>query len=365
MTPGHDYDDAAAISLRELLQPLARGWRWMVCAPMAAGVLAYGGSYLISPTFSSTTTFLPPQQQQSSAASALASLGALAGLAGGAAGIKSPADQYVALMQSVTVSDRLIERFKLMDVYESKYKMDARKALLENAQITIGKKDGLISVTVEDHDPDRAAAIANQYVDELRRMTNSLALTEAQQRRAFFERQMETSQTKLVQAQQALQASGFSAGALKAEPKAAAEGYARLKAELSATEIKLQTLRANLTQEAPEVKALLATAQALRGQLASAESSNSTSDGGSDYVSKYREFKYQETLADLMTKQFELAKIDESREGALIQVVDEATPGERKVKPKRSIIALSAAFLAFLVMGAILFARSRTALSST
>ena len=342
--------DDDGISLLDLLAILAARWRLLVFTPIAAGALAFGGTYLIAPTFTARTTFLPPQQQQSTAASALASLGALSGLAGGMANIKSPADQYVSLMQSANAQDRIVDQFKLMDVYESKYRFEARKTLSQNVRISLGKKDGLITVEAEDTDPQRAADLANAHVTELRRLSSDLALTEAQQRRAFFEAELQKTRTKLTQAQQSLQSSGFSASALRAEPKAAAEGYAALKAEATAAEVKLQTLRRGLADNTPEVQQQVTLLGALRAQLSKLESSSDTKNDA-DYISRYREFKYQEALFDLFAKQYEMARLDESREGALIQVVDVATKPEWKSKPKRASIALAAAFGAALLLG--------------
>lgn len=350
----NDHAEDDGLNLRELLQPLLDRWKLMLAAPVLAGALGVACSYLITPVFSSTTTFLPPQQQQSSAASALASLGSLAGLAGGVAGIKSPAEQYVSLMQSVTVADRLINKFNLKTVYDEKFVQDARKALAEHSQFSVGKKDGLITVSVEDTNPQQAAAMANQYVEELRRMTQVLAVSEAQQRRVFFERQLQDAKTRLTVAQSALQDSGFNAGALKAEPKAAAESYAKVRAELATAEIRLQGMRNNLAEGTPEVRQLTTTVQALRGRLAEQERSQveaASNPTGSNYIGKYREFKYQETLFELMARQYELARVDESREGALIQVVDAALPAEKKIKPKRSFIALATAFGGTLLLG--------------
>jgi uncharacterized protein involved in exopolysaccharide biosynthesis len=291
----------------------------------------------------------------------LASLGPLASLAGGAVGNKSPGEQYVALMQSVTVSDRLIEQFKLMEVYDQKFRVDARHELGKNVRIALGKKDGLISVEVDDHSPQRAADIANRYVDELRRVTGSLAVTEAQQRRVFFEQQLKQGRDKLIQAQQALQASGFNLNALKAEPKAAAEGYAKMKAEVTGAEIRLQALRGTMTDTSPEVRQQQTALNAMREQLAKVEAATQVS-GGPDYVSRYRDFKYQEALFEVYARQFELARVDESREGALIQVVDPATPPEKKSKPKRAYTAVIAGLVtAALLLVFVLFRRSRTA----
>ena len=172
-------------------------------------------------------------------------------------------------------------------------------------------------------------------------MTNDLAITEAQQRRVFFEKQLAQTSERLATAQKSLQGSGISEGALRTEPKAAADAFASLRAQTTAAEIKLQTLRHYLTEDAIEFKAAQSTLAALRTQLAKVESSSSGGDSN-DYIGKYREFKYQETLFDLFARQYELAKLDESREGALIQIVDVATPPERHSKPRRALLSASA-----------------------
>lgn len=343
------WDEDEGVSLFEIVAVLGRKWRMLVVAPMLIGTLTLAGTYLIQPTFTARTTFLPPQQQQSSTAAALASLGALAGLAGGAGGIKTPGDQYVSLLSSVNVEDRIVERFKLMELYEAKFRFEARKTLKENVRISLGKKDGLITVEADDKDPQLAAEIANQYVTELRRLTSELALTEAQQRRAFFEGQLKNSRAKLAEAQQALQRGGFNAGALKAEPKAAAENFAQIKAQLTGAEVRLQALRRTLTDSAPEVQQQASLVGALQGQLLKLEGTAENASG-SDYVGRYREYKYQEALFELFSKQFELARLDESREGGLIQVVDVATPPERKSKPKRAMLAISGTALSALAL---------------
>lgn len=354
--PRYEDEDDASVSLFELADILRQHLVLLIVGPLLAGLAALGIAFLITPTFTARTSLLPPQQQQSAAAAALASLGALGGLAGMAGGVKSPADQYVALMQSTTVADRLIDKFELMKVYDEELRVDARRWLEKNSRFAIGKKDGLIAIEVDDESPQRAADIGNQYVEELRRMTSVLAVSEAQQRRAFFEVQMKNAQQQLVRAQQALQASGFSPGALRAEPRAAAEGYARLKAEVTAADVRLQTLRGSLSDNAVEVQQQLAALNALRDQLSRLEQATNVG-AGPDYISKYREFKYQETLFELLARQYELARVDESREGALIQVVDPATPPEKKSKPKRAVIALLSTAAALL--GLIVFVLAR------
>jgi uncharacterized protein involved in exopolysaccharide biosynthesis len=352
------------IDLARTLAPLRPRWRLMLGTTLATGALGYAASFLIPPQFTSTTTFLPPQQQ-SAAASALASLGALSGLLGGGNGMKSPADQYISLMQSTTVADRMIDRFHLMTVYDKKYRHDARKALANSVTMTLGKKDGLISVAVEDESPQRAASMANQYVEELRRMTSTLAVSEAQQRRVFFEKQMLETKERLTAAQTALEATGFAAGALKAEPKAAAEQYAQLRAQAVAAEVKLQTLRNSLAETSPQVAQQVTLVNALRSQIADLEAAAKPDNASPNYVGKYREFKYQETLFDLLAKQYELARVDEAREGALIQVVDPALPSELKSSPKRLLIAVLAALGGFIASAAWVLAKSRGGSAAT
>ncbi|MEI6028256.1 MAG: Wzz/FepE/Etk N-terminal domain-containing protein [Betaproteobacteria bacterium] len=333
------------ISLLDLALVVAENLRLLIIGPLIVGLAALGISFAVPPTFTAKVVMLPPQQQQSAAAAALQNLGALAGIAGGAAGIKSPADQYVALMQTTTVEDRLIERFKLMAVYDEKYRSDARKELEKNTRISAGKKDGLLTIEFDDHDPQRAADIANAYVEELRHITSSLAITEAQLRRAFFEKQLAQTKEKLTAAQRALQAAGITEGAIRAEPKAAAEAYARLQAEVTAGEVRLQTMRGYLAETAPEFQQTQNQLTALRSQLARREAVNTAGAQG-DYVDRFREFKYQETLFELFARQYEVARIDESREGAVIQVVDAATAPERKSKPKKALIAVVATLAA-------------------
>jgi uncharacterized protein involved in exopolysaccharide biosynthesis len=354
--PLADDVEQDSISLLDLLLPLIESWKLWIFGSLAVGLAALGAAFLMTPSFTARTSFLPPQQAQSGMASALASLGGLAGLAGAAGGIRSPADQLLALMQSTTAQDRLIDQFKLIDLYDVKYRFEARKVLEKNTRMAIGKKDGLISVEVDDASPQRAAEMANAYVEELRRMTSVLAVSEAQQRRLFFEKELKDARDQMAKAQQALQATGFNLGALRAEPKAAAEGYARLKADITAAEVKLRILRDSLADSAPEVQRQLAGLSELRNQLARLEQS-AESNVGPDYVTKYREFKYRETLFELFAKQYEIARVDESREGALIQVVDVALPPEYKSKPKRAFIAVAATLLAFLLLGVYILMR--------
>ncbi|PUE08598.1 lipopolysaccharide biosynthesis protein [Limnohabitans sp. T6-5] len=335
------------ISLLDLLQTIVDNLRLLVLGPLAAGVLALGISFLVKPTFTAETSFLPPQQQQGMAASMLASLGALGGLAGAATGLKNPADQYVAFLKSNSIKDALIDRFKLLERYDAKLRANARKALEANVKIASGK-DGLITVTVDDTDPQIAADMANAHVQELTQLMGRLAVTEAQQRRQFFEKQLQQTKDKLTQAEIQLKETGISGDVLKSNPASAVAAVAALQAQVTVQEVKIGAMRGYLADTAPDFKQALNELANLRAQLAKQSQDTASSPGkgqGStqgDYVTKYREFKYQETLFELFAKQFEMAKLDESREGATIQVLDKAQAPELKSKPKKALIAILA-----------------------
>jgi uncharacterized protein involved in exopolysaccharide biosynthesis len=357
---GAPADDEGADML-DLATPIAAHWRSILGVTVAGGALALAATFLITPRFTAESSFIVPQQQ-GGATGALASLGALAGLGGAQ---RTQADQYVALMQSVTISDRVIDKFQLMQVYDTPLRFLAREKLKKAAAINAGKKDGLITVAVTDTSPQRAAAMANDYIEQLRAITATLAITEAQRRRMFFEKQMLDTKARLVTAQTELQSSGISEGTLKAEPRSAAEAYARLRAELTTTEVTLQTVRESMADTAPEVQTLAAKANALRDQIRSAERSDAAASSPPGYIDKYREFKYQETLFDLMAKQYELARVDEARDGTLIQVVDPAQPPEHKSSPRRLPIAVAAALACLVLYSGWIIARARWRLHMT
>lgn len=340
---GQDEEEDGGISLFDLLHTLIAHWRLLTLGPLLAGLVALGLAFLIPPSFTAKTSFFAPQSQQSGAAAMLQNLGPLSGLAGAAAGMKNPADQYVALLRSRSLQSALVDRFKLQSKYQSPLKDDALELLEGMVGINAGK-DGLIVISVSDRDPAFAASVANAYVDELRKMTARLALTEAQQRRQFFEKQLLQTKASLAQAELALKKTGVNVLALKANPAAAVNAVAQLQAQVTAQQVKLSSLRAYATESSSEVKQTQTELAALRAELAKISRNDAavdTNDG--DYVSRYRDVKYYETLFELFAKQFELAKVDEARDGPMIQVVDEALPPERKSKPMKGQIAVSTA----------------------
>jgi uncharacterized protein involved in exopolysaccharide biosynthesis len=338
MQPATPEDDDE-INLLDLLQVVVENLRLLIATPLAVGLLALGFSFTIAPTFTATAKFMPPQQHQSMAASMLAGLGALGGLAGAATGLKNPADQYVAFLQSRSVQDALIDRFKLTERYNTKYKQDTRLVLTNVVQVASGK-DGLITIDANDRDPAFAAQLANAHIEELGKLLDRLVVTEAQQRRVFFEKQLTNAKVNLTKAEQALRASGVGVGALNADPTAAVAGLAKLKATVAAQEIKLASMRSYLTESAPDFKQAQTELFAMRSQMAKAEKEEPANASDSDYIAKFRDFKYYETLFELFSKQYEMARVDEAREGTVIQVVDVAQPPELKSKPKKALIAM-------------------------
>ena len=350
--------DDDEINLLDLLVVVADNLRLLVLAPLAIGLLALGISFLIPPTFTAKTEFLPPQQQQSGAVAMLQSLGALGGLASAATGLKNPNDQFIAFLGSTTVQDALIVRFELAKYFKSEFKTDARGKLENVTAITSGK-DGLIAVEVSDKDPVFAASLANAYVEELSKLLGRLAVTEAQQRRVFFEAQLQKTKDALVKAEQALGASGVNVATLKTRPEVAVAAVAQLQAQIAAQEVKLASMRGYLTESASDFRQAQTELAALRSQLGKSEKTSTAapSGGDADYVARYRDFVYQQTLFELFAKQYEIARIDESREGAVIQIVDAAEPPERKSKPKKGMIAAVVALGSGLFLLVFVFVR--------
>ncbi|MBU1223581.1 MAG: lipopolysaccharide biosynthesis protein [Gammaproteobacteria bacterium] len=353
-----DEDDG--INLLDILQILAENARLLVFGPLVVGLIALGVSFSSKPYYVAETNIMTPQQQ-SGAAAALAQLGALAGMAGAVGGLKSPADMYIGLLKSRTVADRMINRFGMMKIEGVKTREDARDIL---TKITGGtaRKDGQITIKVAANDPGLAAAMANAYVEELASLTGRLAVTEAQKRRQFLEKELAKAKQNLVKAEIALGGVGVSENTLKFNPVAMGQGLATLKAQITARELQLSSMRGVLTENSPDFRQAQRELAALRGQLGKFENTVPTG-GNAEYINRYRDFKYNEVLFEQLAKQFEMAKIDESSDGAVIQVVDVAVPPERKSNTPKSKIAILATLAAGFVL--MLFVFVRHALKNT
>jgi len=303
------------------------------------------------------TRILTPQQSVSgSAAQLLSQLGGL-GAATGLPGMKTTSDLYIGLVRSRTVLDRIVDRFKLLDVYDVKYREDARRELLTALKIQDDKKSGIIAIGVEDRDPKRSAEMSNAFVEELKRLTQSIAITEASQRRLFFEEQLKSAKEALIQSEESLKGFQEKTGAieLKEQAKAIIESVAHLRAQIAAKEVELKVLRTYATSQNPDIQKIEEQLRGMREQLSKLEAKGGSSpdpimsagrmpEAGTGYVRKIRDLKYYETLYELLAKQYEIAKMDEARDAAVVQVLDQAMPPEKKVKPNRTMMVAIAAF---------------------
>jgi len=326
-------------------------------------------SLLLPKTYTANAKIMPPQQNQSMGAMAAlgSQLGPLAALVGGGLGLHSPSDLYVAMLRSRTVADDLIDRFSLMDVYHKKLRVDACKKL-EDHSLIIAAKDGVISVSVDDRDPRRAAEMANAYAEELEKLTKILAVSEAAKRRLFFEREVKMASDDLGNAEVALKQTQEKTGLilLDSQSRAMIESLTSLRARVAAQEVLVQEMRTFATPENPELIREEKALEALRDQLNRLEGGQgkrlfadvpieNVPTAGLEYVRKYRDVKYREALFELLAKQYEAAKIDEARDSLIVQVLDKAVPPERKSGPLRALIVLGSTFLALLVAVLIAF----------
>jgi len=358
------------VSVLDLLIVLAKHKTLVLGLPAAAALISLVVSLLLPNYYTGTTKILPPQQTQSTSA-VLAQLGNLAGLAGSAgAGLKNPNDLYVGMLKSRTVADSLIQRFDLNKLYDQSYQSSTRKRLEKETTITAGK-DGIISIQVDDKDPKRAAELANAYVDELFKLTKVLAVTEASQRRLFFERQLELAKDSLARSEastrQALQKGGLVL--VEGQGRVMAETSARLRAEITVKEIQIGAMRTFASEQNPELQRTQQQVEVLRRELARVEGTSGAGSSrpeepnvkGIENLRLLREMRYNEVTYELLAKQYEIAKIDEAKDSAVIQVMDRAIEPDRKSKPVRwQIVLLSTLVTGLLaVLAAFLLEASR------
>lgn len=355
--------DEDEISLLDLAIALGEEKKTLFAIPVLTTTLAIVVSLLMTPIFSAKTVMLPPQQQQSGAASALASLGALAGLAGGAAGIKSPDEMYIAFMQSETLQNELIKKYDLQERYKAKTLVDTRNAMKGIVKIAADKKSGLITIEANDKDPEFAARLANAHVEELRSLMGKLAVTDAQQRRVFFEQAIVKTQNELAEAEANFRAakekSGMQVTAVIAETSVRAG--AEMRAQIAAKEVQLAAMSNFATSQNPDIQRLAGELSALRSQLKKLEQGSGFDDKSSPVqqlaVKAYRDIKAREAMMGVLVAQYESARVDEAKEGPLIQQVDIASTPERRSSPKRAIIVLASAFAGLFLGVLVAFVR--------
>jgi tyrosine-protein kinase Etk/Wzc len=354
------------ISLLDMLIVIAR-FRWVivkiaVCITVAAVII----SLLLPIRYTASTSILPPQQGSSAGSSLmsqLGSLGSVASLAGSSSlGLKNPNDLQVAMLQSRTVEDAMVNRFHLMQLYDEQRQSDARKKFEKMVTIDSGSKDGLIRISITDRDPQRAAEMANAYVEEFKRQSAGLAVTEASQRRLFFEQQLSHAKDNLANAEEDLKKTGQKTGLMQldSQTRATIGLLADLRGQIAAKEVEISGLRSFATGENPELQMA---EQQLAGLRAQEQKMGAASEGATnalipkgnmqetsfEYIRKLRDVKYYETIFDLLARQYEVAKVDEAKQGSVVQVVDRAIVPDRKSSPQRTLIVLGAAVFGLFV----------------
>jgi tyrosine-protein kinase Etk/Wzc len=353
--------DTDEISLLDVLIVLAKHKKLIIGLPFLAAVVTAGITLLMPNWYTATAKLLPPQQSQSNAVAILGQLGALGG-ASQALGIKNPSDIFVSMLKSRTVSDVLIQKFELQKVYDEDTMMKTREKLADYTNLT-ASKDGVITIEVEDKDPKRATAIANAYVGELRGLTLNFAIGEAGQRRLFFETRLTKAKDDLSQAEVQLKKFQQQTGLISPMGQAGltVSAAAGLRAQITAREVQLSAMRTFATENNPDIQRIQQEISGLRSEMARMDKNNDIAKGdvltpvgkapevGLEFIRKYRDVKYYETLFELLAKQYEIARIDEAKDATLIQVLDVAVPPDRKSRPKRALIILLASLVAAIL----------------
>lgn len=330
-------------------------------------------AFLIPKQYTSTAQLMPPDSQSTSGMAMMAAFaakgGGLGSMAGDLLGMKSTGALFIGVLRSQTSQDRLIQQFDLKKVYGTRLVMDARMRLDQNTSISEDRKSGIITISVTDHDPQRAAALAAAYVDELNSLVADLSTSAAHRERVFLEERLKVVKEDLDGASNQLAefSSKNSTLDIKDEGKAIVEAAANLAGQMIAAQSQLEGLRQIYTDSNPRVQALSARVAELRKQLQkiggtgpaedSARSTEQSSEMpypsirnlpllGVKYADHLREAKIQETVYELLTEQLELAKVQEAKETPSVKVLDPARIPERKAYPPRLIIMLLGTFLA-------------------
>jgi tyrosine-protein kinase Etk/Wzc len=355
--------NAQEIDLLEVLLLLARHRRMIVRVTAFISLLALIVAFILPKSYTAKAVIMPPQQSQSTLSAFLGQIGALSGMSSKADfSLKNPSDLWVGMLGSQSIADALISRFHLADVYGYSQIVDARKKLGGRTDIAAGK-EGLITIEVTDRDPNRAQGLANGYVEELYKLNARLVVSEAGQRRVFFESQLEKAHEELTAAEIALKEMQETTGLIQldSQAKAIIEGVATLKAQIAAKEVQIEAMRSFATSRNPDLQLLERELGGLRAQQAKLEHNANSGHGDIQvgtqhvpeaalrYLRQYREVKYREMIFELLTKQFEAAKLDEARSAAVIQIVDRATVPEKRSGPPRLLIVAAGALSAFLL----------------
>jgi uncharacterized protein involved in exopolysaccharide biosynthesis len=356
----------------------------------AAGLLASTLiAFLIPKTYVSTTQLMPPDTQSTSGMALMAAFASKGGsglgsMAGDLLGVKTTGALFIGVLRSQTSQERLIERFDLKKVYGSRLITDARVKLDENTSISEDHKSGIITIRVADHSPAEAAALANAYVNQLNFMVVQLSSSSARREREFLEERLKVVKQDLDDASNQLAqfSSRNNTLDIQQEGRAMLDAAANLSGQMIAAQSQLEGLRQIYTDGNPRVQSLNARVAELRKQLEqlsganrgpgdSAASAAGSPSGlpypsiqnlpllGVKYADYYRRSKIEETVYELLTEQYELAKVEEAKETPSVRVLDPAKPPERKSFPPRMTIVLVGTSLCLIFASLWVLTRAR------
>jgi tyrosine-protein kinase Etk/Wzc len=365
-TKPENTDEDESVDILDILLVLANRRKVIGMATFSAFLVSIVISLLLKPNFTSTAMIMPPQQSSSSSG-LLNQLGSLASLGGGASaslGLKTPADMYIGILQSRTIADEIISHFKLKETYKTKRMQDTRAALKAHTTVESGK-DGLIQISVVDHDSQRASDLANAFVTALYSMNSNLAITEAAQRRVFFDQQLDGEKKALTTAEEDLRTTQQKTGLIQLSSQAlmTIQTIGQLRAQIASREVELQSLRAFAADQNPDVTRVKSEILMMRQQLVKLQNDQQSvvqpgnialpagrvAEDSLEYGRKLREVKYHETLFDLLSRQYEAARIDEAKSAPIIQVIDHAVPSDKRSGPKRALIIIGGILTGFFL----------------
>lgn len=359
----YPYYEEDEIDLLDLILVLAKHKRLILLLTLGLAFVTGVISLVMTPIYRAETRLVPPQTVSSTSAIAMGALSQLnvPDFARGALGIKTPSDLIVGITKSRTVLDNIIDRFNLMAYYEAEYRARARERLSDATDADVDSKTGLITIAVQDKDPALAAEMANAFVEELQRIMRNLAITQAAQQRLFLENQLKDVRLALARSEEELKEYQARSGLLNvdAQTEALMDSIADLRALVAAKEVELQAAKTFATGRNPEVQRLQAELKGLRGELQKLEAKAGQAgqsdsaivpfrelpEAGMEYLRKLRDFKFNETLYEMLLKQYEAARLAEAQEAMVVQVVDPAVPPELKYKPKRRLMVAIAGVL--------------------
>lgn len=354
------------IHFLDLLLVLVKHKLLIIGFTIIAAIASVVYSLCLPNIYTATAKVIPPQKEGGNISAALGQLGGLASLAGLGSGFAGSTDLYLSILNSRSVADAVIKRPEVMQEFAGETPDAARKIFTEKVRFFSNPKDGIITITADNKLPEMAAKLANATVEELGRRTVALNLAKVSNERLFLEKRLGVVKQDLKKAEEEMKlfAKQNKAIQVDSQAKASIESLAKLRAELASKEVQLAALRSYQTDESPDVRSLLAATNRLKSELSRFTGSGGGAEGipsignvpnlGLEYARRLRDVKIQEAIFEQLTKQNELAKVNENRDTSSLQILDAAVTPDRKSKPKRSQIVILTTLTSFMV--AIFFA---------